>query len=56
VSDAPEVDATTEDDEQDGVLERVAEDVKETAQGAVSFVARMGGALSDGFEDGRRST
>ncbi len=48
-------DATpTDDAEPDGVLERVVEDVQETAEGAVSFVARLGGALSDGFKDGRQ--
>lgn len=50
---AGETTGTTDDVEQEGVLERVADDVKETAQGAASFVARMGGALSEGFQDGR---
>ncbi len=39
--------------EEDGVVERVVEDVKETAREATTFVARLGGALSEGFQDGR---
>lgn len=55
MSDTAGGDATpTEDAEQDGVLERVAENVQETAKETVSLVARMGGALSEGFHDGRR--
>ena len=45
--------ATTHDD---GVVERVVEDVKETAHEATTFVARLGGALSEGFRDGRERT
>ncbi len=39
--------------QEDGVVERVVEGVEETAREATTFVARLGGALSDGFRDGR---
>ena len=46
-------DSAPEATEEDGVVERVVDHVEETARAATTFVTRLGGAFSEGFQDGR---
>ena len=55
MSEAPTTPTTATEGEQEpeGVLEQVADDVADGAKRAATFVTRLGGAFSEGYSDGR---